>query len=61
MTKILTEKVTIEMPVTGTILELIRFARSVASSASQEEIDNDDYMIRAANNYWDQHHGDEHG
>ena len=61
MDKPLTEKVTIERPVTGTILELIRFARAVASSATPEQIADDDYMIRRANNYWDYHHGDEHG
>ena len=61
MTKPLTEKVTIERPVTGTVLELIRFARSVASNSTPEQIADDDYMIRRANNYWEHHHGDEHG
>jgi hypothetical protein len=54
------ETVTVERPVTGAVLDLIRFARVIAK-VSTEQMNDDEYMVEAARAYLEQQYGDEHG
>ena len=54
------ETVTQTRPVTGVILDLVQFARSLGL-ITPEQLADDAYLVKRANAYWEQQHGDEHG
>ena len=53
----ITETVTVEREVTGVVMDLVNFARSLAP-ITPELLANDEYMVRSARDYWDRHHGE---
>lgn len=58
MPKKLVEKIVTEREVTGTIADLVQFAREMHCKANGI-VDNDSMMINFARDYWDREHGED--